>query len=227
MWQRLPASLIPTVLEIDPFHGRTSARPGPRRKRGGVNEARRAVSCGTPPRVPASGQAPPSGAPGPPAAPTSLRPPKRASRRRVRPTREGRALFAAGGARSGLRCPAPRRNPRLSGGQRMVVKWARINETWYQAQSRRVVRLAPRQDLAGCIHHAKRVQAAYAAFDHGPPSHSSETSNPTYSPMITLLGAPIGAHTPQLRIIGSGRVTTGITLCIRVETTRRRRRVAA
>ncbi len=31
------------------------------------------------------------------------------------------------------------------------------------------------------IHHAKRVQAAYAAFGHGPPSPSFETSNPTYS----------------------------------------------
>ncbi len=37
----------------------------------------------------------------------------------------------------------------------------------------------------------KRVQAAYTAFGHAPPSPSLETSNPTCSPMITLLGLPI------------------------------------
>ncbi len=47
-----------------------------------------------------------------------------------RPT-EGRHPVPAGVAHVLLAVPAPRRNPRLSGGHRMAVKWARINETWY------------------------------------------------------------------------------------------------
>ncbi len=51
-----------------------------------------------------------------------------------RPT-EGRHPLPAGVARGLLAVPAPRRNPRLSGGQRMAVKWVRINETWYEIPS--------------------------------------------------------------------------------------------
>ncbi len=43
----------------------------------------------------------------------------------------------AGVAPGLLAVPAPRRNPRLSGGHRMAVKWVRINETWYKSPVRR------------------------------------------------------------------------------------------
>ncbi len=79
---------------------------------GPPGEARGAARCGTPDSEMAGK---PRNAAGGPSRPT-----------------EGRHPLSAGVARGLLVVPAPRRNPRLSGGPRMAVKCVRINETWYQ-----------------------------------------------------------------------------------------------
>ncbi len=65
--------------------------------------------------------------------------PRNAAGGPISPT-EGRHPLSAGVARGLLAVPAPRRNPRLSGGQRMAVKWVRISETWYRAAGRAVMK---------------------------------------------------------------------------------------
>ncbi len=52
----------------------------------------------------------------------------------------------AGVAHGLLAVPAPRPNPRLSGGHRMAVKWVRINETWYETGRGRVRALPGGED---------------------------------------------------------------------------------
>jgi hypothetical protein len=84
--------LIPKVLDIDPFHGRKSARWARIANGAAARSAMRDI-----------GQAPPE---------TPL-----GTRRADLPHPPGRALFAASGVARRLTCPARRRNALLTGGQ--------------------------------------------------------------------------------------------------------------